>query len=107
MDRRQKQRVSIAGRAIALAMVVVFGFHLSRFYLAIELCTHNAKEGNALQHCKDIEGWLTAPRATMDRVSAPVYHAVLEVTPANIAPPAEPLADVPLPVPFHPPRFLS
>ena len=103
----QKQKVSIAARAVALAIVAVFGFHLSRFYLSIELCTHNTKDGNAMQHCKDVAGWLTAPRVTMDEASAPACLAVLEVVPARIDTPAAPVADVSLPPPFHPPRFLS
>jgi hypothetical protein len=103
----QNQKASISARAIAVAIVAVFCFHSSRFYVSIELCTHNTKDGNAFQHCKDVTGWLTAPRAQMDEVSAPVYNAVLEVAPAKIDASAEPVADVSLPPPFHPPRFLS
>lgn len=89
---------------LALVIVAVFGFHLSRFYLSIELCTHNTKDGHAMQHCKDVTGWLTAPRAQMDEVSAVSYSTILEAAPARIEPPAEPLADVALAPPFHPPR---
>ena len=94
-------------RVVALAVVAVLGFHLSRFYVSIELCTHHTKDGSAMQHCKDVAGWLTAPRVQMDEVSAPVYSAVLEAVPARIDAPAEPVHDVSLPPPFHPPRFLS
>ena len=104
---RHEQKLSIAARVVALAVVAVFGFHLSRFYLSIELCTHNTKDGSAMQHCKDVSGWLTAPRAQLDEVSAPVCSAVLAVAPARIGTPAEPVHDVSLPPPFHPPRFLS
>jgi len=103
----QKQKASIAARMVALAMVAVFGFHMSRFYVSIELCTHNTKDGSAMQHCKDVSGWLTAPRAQMDEVSAPVHSAVPAVVPARIEAPGEPVHDVSLPPPFHPPRFLS
>jgi hypothetical protein len=103
----RKQPVSIAARAVALAIVAVFGFHLSRFYLSIELCTHNVEDGNAMQHCKDVTGWLTAPRVQLKEVPSPAYHAVLAIVPALIEAPAEPVADVSLPPPFHPPRFLS
>jgi hypothetical protein len=103
----QKQKASITARVVALAMVAVFGFHMSRFYASIELCTHNTKEGSAMQHCKDVTGWLTAPRVQMNQVSAPSNQAILEVVPARIDPPAERVSDVSLPPPFHPPRFLS
>ena len=105
--RTGQRPVSIAARAVTLLIVAVFGFHLSRFYLSIELCTHDVKNGNTMQHCKDVTGWLTAPRAQMKDVSAPSYNAVLEAVPARIEAPAEPVADVSLPPPFHPPRFLS
>jgi hypothetical protein len=88
-------------------IVAVFGFHLSRFYLSVELCKHDAKDGNTMQHCKDVTGWLNAPRAQMDQASAPLDSAVLEVVPARLEPPVAPVHDVSLPPPFHPPRFLS
>jgi len=101
------QKVSVAAQVVALVIVALFGFHMSRFYVSIELCTHNTKDGSAMQHCKDVSGWLTAPRAQMDEVFAPVYSEVLAVVPARIDTPAEPVHDVSLPPPFHPPRFLS
>ena len=107
MTRVKNPKVSVAARAVALAIVAVFCFHLSRFYLSIEVCSHHTKSGYALQHCKDVSGWLTAPRAQMDEVSAPVVSEVLAVVPARIDTPAEPVHDVSLPPPYHPPRFLS
>ena len=107
MRTRLNQKVSIAARLVALVIVAVLGFHMSRFYVSIELCTHNTKDGNAMQHCKDVAGWLTAPRVQMDKVSAPAYIADLAVVPAPLYQPAEPMHDVSLPPPFHPPKFLS
>ena len=107
MRTRPNQKIGIAARVVALAVVALFGFHMSRFFVSIELCTHNSKDGSAMQHCKDVSGWLTAPRAQMDEVSAPVYSAVLAVVPAPADAPAEPMHDVSLSPPFHPPRFLS
>ena len=107
MSSRQKAKVSIAARAVALAVVAVFCFHLSRFYLSVELCSHNIKGGYALQHCKDVAGWLTAPRAKMEEVSSPIANPVLEVIHFSVAAPADAAPDIYLPPPFHPPRFLS
>ena len=107
MRTARNQKASIAARLVTLVIVAAFGFHLSRFYLALELCSHDTKDGSSMQHCKDVVGWLTAPRAQMDEVSAPSYDAVLEPLPIRIDWAAATVPDVALSPPFHPPRFLS
>ena len=102
-----KANVSIAARAVALVVVAVFGFHLSRFYLAVEVCSHHIEGGYALQHCKDVHGWLTAPRVKMDEVSEPITKPAIEAILLSIPALAPAVHDIPLPPPFHPPRFLS
>lgn len=102
-----KTSLTIGIHAVALVVVAAFCFHLSRYYLSVELCTHNAKDGNTLQHCKDVLGWLTAPRADLDEVSEPITHTVLPLIRAG-SPPRPPGAyDISLPAPFHPPRILG
>jgi len=103
----RKARVSVAARAVAWAVIAVFCFHLSRFYLSIEVCSHHIEGGYALQHCKDVPGWLTAPRAKMDEAPAPISSPPLEVVHVSIAAPSLAPPDIFLPPPFHPPRFLS
>ena len=107
MRTAEHRKASIAARLITLVIVAAFGFHLSRFYLSVEFCAHHTKDGSAMQHCKDVVGWLTAPRAQMDEVAAPAYDPLLQTVPMRIETPAAPVADVALPPPFHPPRFLS
>ena len=99
--------VTIARRAIAVLVVAVFCFHLSRFYVAVEVCSHHTKDGYALQHCKDISGWLTAPRVKMDKVFPPITYPTLVLINVSVAAPSDPVPDIPLPPPFHPPRNLS
>jgi hypothetical protein len=103
----QRAKVTVAARAIALLVIAVFGFHLSRFYLSIELCTHHTETGYAMQHCKDVSGWLTAPRVQMEEGLGPFVNPAQEVIQVSIAPPANTTPNVSLPPPFHPPRFLS
>ena len=103
----QKAKVSIAARAVALAVIAVFCFHLSRFYLSVEVCSHHIEGGYALQHCKDVSGWLTAPRVTMDEVSSPLTNPALVVIHLSVAPPDAAPPDTFLSPPFHPPRILS
>jgi len=99
--------VTIAARAVALLVIAVFGFHLSRFYLAIELCSHHIEGGYSLQHCKDVSGWLTAPRVKMEEGFTPIVSPGPETVHISVTPPADSAPDVSLPPPFHPPRFLS
>lgn len=99
--------VTVASRVIALVVVATFCFHLSRFYLSVELCTHDAKNGHTLQHCKDVVGWISAPRATLGKVSTPVSHTMLPVIRFAIPSPAAMDYDILLPPPFHPPRILG
>ena len=103
----KKTRISIAARAVAVVVVVAFCFHLSRFYVSVETCAHHTEDGNALQHCKDIPGWLTAPRAQLGAVSAPAPEPSLEPVRVIAFLPNDVTHDIPLPPPFHPPRFLN
>jgi hypothetical protein len=103
----QKPRATIVARAVALLVIAVFGFHLSRFYLAVEVCSHHLKDSNSIQHCKDVSGWLTAPRVKMDEVPSITLNLVAETAHAGFAPPAGAAPDVSVPPPFHPPRFFS
>ena len=99
-----ERRISIASRAVALVIVAAFCFHISRFYLSVELCSHHAPNAHSLQHCKDVVGWLTAPRALLGEISSEQFQII--PTESRIAAPSlVPAAyDVSLPPPFHPPR---
>ena len=99
--------LTVASRAIALLVVFAFCFHFSRFYLSVELCSHDARSGHTLQHCKDILGWVTAPRAVLGKVSSPVFHPALPAIRAGVPGPAAIAYDISLPPPFHPPRILG
>ena len=96
-----------AGRAIALVVVAVFCFHLSRFYVALEACQHHRNDGNVMQHCKDIPSWLNGHPVQLGEWSAPVSAPALEPIRVTAFTPPDPTHDIPLPPPFHPPRFLS
>jgi hypothetical protein len=97
----------LAARAVALLVIAVFGFHLSRFYLAVEVCSHHIEDGYSLQHCKDVSGWLTAPRVKMDEAPSITLNPAAEQIYVSAAPCPDSAPDVSLPPPFHPPRFLS
>jgi hypothetical protein len=88
-------------------VITVFGFHLSRFYLSVEVCSHHTEGGNSLQHCKDVAGWLTAPRVQMEEGLDPIVNPAPTIIESGVTPPADTVPDVSLPPPFHPPRFLS
>jgi hypothetical protein len=103
----QRAKATTAARTVALLVIAVLGFHLSRFYLSIELCTHHTETGYAMEHCKDVSGWLTAPRVKMDEVPAVVISPVAELVQVIVTTPIDRTPDVSLPPPFHPPRFLS
>ncbi|MCH8267186.1 MAG: hypothetical protein IH846_06705 [Acidobacteria bacterium] len=102
-----KKARSAAARAIALVVVAMFCFHLSRFYLVIPGCSHYTRDGNYFQHCKDTPDWLTGKWAQLGGISAPVLQQPLEVTWVNVPSQADPTLDNFLPPPFHPPRTLS
>ena len=103
----KKTRTTLAARLIALVVVAAFCFHLSRFYISVDACQHHKKDGNVLQHCKDLPGWLTGYRVPLGTSSTPVPEPVLE--PIRVAAFTAPdtTHDISLPPPFHPPRFLS
>ena len=103
----KKPGVAVAGRAIALVMVAVFCFHLSRFYVSVDSCQHHKEDGNVLQHCKDLPSWLTGYRIPLGTVVAAAPEPVLEPIRVAAFTAANTTHDIPLPPPFHPPRFLS
>jgi len=103
----QKPKISLGAAAVALAVVAVFCFHLSRFYLSVDACSHHTRNGYALQHCKDLPDWLTAPRVKLREFSAPIFKPVLQVIRVNIPTLAPAIYGIYLPPPFHPPRLLS
>ena len=90
-----------------MALVVVFSFQLSRFYLAVSTCSHHTRDGYALQHCKDVLSGLGVNRGQPGGITAAVSHPTLEATWVNLPTQADPTHDIPLPPPFHPPRSLS
>ena len=99
--------MSVAARAVALGLVAVFCFHFSRFYVSVEACQHHRKDANVLQHCKDIPGWLTGYRVPLGNLTAPAAEPAPEPIRLTAFTPADTTHDIPLPPPFHPPRFLS
>ena len=108
MSRKEKEaRMTVAMRASAVVLVAVFCFHLSRFYVSVDACQHHRDDGNVLQHCKDLPGWLTGYRVPLGTVSAPAPKPVLELIRVAAFTAADTTHDVSLPPLFHPPRFLS
>ena len=99
--------MTFAGRAVALLVVAVFCFQLSRFYVSVDACQHHRDDGNVLQHCKDLPSWLNAHPVQLGEWSAPPPVPALEPIRVAALTPADTTHDVPLPPPFHPPRFLS
>ncbi len=102
-----KKARSAAARAIALVVVAMFCFHLSRFYLVIPGCSHYTRDGNYFQHCKDTPDWLTGKWAQLGGISAPVLQQTLEATWVSVTSEPSQKLENPLPPPFHPPRTLS
>ena len=91
----------------ALIIVFSFCFHLSRFYLSAELCTHPASSGHSLQHCEDVLAWVSAPRAKLGKVCSPLVQPMLPVIRVATASPGAMEYDTAPSPPFHPPRILG
>ncbi len=102
-----KKAKSAAAKAIALVVVAMFCFHLSRFYLVIPGCSHYTRDGNYFQHCRDTPDWLTGKWTQLGGISAPVLQQTLEATWISVPIEPSPTLDNFLPPPFHPPRTLS
>jgi hypothetical protein len=108
MSRIEKQaRMAVVMRGCAVVLVAVFCFHLSRFYVSVDACQHHKDDGNVLQHCKDLPGWLASYRVPPGTLTAPAPAPVLAPIRVAAFTAADTTHDVPLPPPFHPPRFLN
>lgn len=95
---------SLPARVAVLVLLAAFCFQLSRFYIAIPLCSHHTRDGLALQHCKDPLSGLVMNRVQLGVVSAALWQPILETAPTGLPGDSVPIHDVPLPPPFHPPR---
>ncbi len=90
-----KKAKSAAARAIALVVVAMFCFHLSRFYLVIPGCSHYTRDGHYFQHCKDTPDWLTGKWVQLGGISAPILQQTLEATWVSVPSQADPTLDNP------------
>ncbi|MGH9783153.1 MAG: hypothetical protein ACRD88_03125 [Terriglobia bacterium] len=107
MSIEKKPRMSVAARAVTVVLVAVFCFQLSRFYVSVDACQHHQDDGNVLQHCKDLPSWLTGYRIPLGTLTAPLPEPALVPIRVTAFTAADTTHDIPLPPPFHPPRFLS